>query len=368
METRLENKEDDDVGPGLVSSKDPFVSVVIPCRNEAGMIERCLQSVGQLEPPTGGMEIIVAEGMSEDGTREILARYEKDVNGQPHGFCGPFIRVIENPGKIVSTGLNAAIRAARGDIIVRMDAHTEFAPDYVRQCVAQMEKTGADNVGGPARTKPGTYIERAIAAAYHSPFSVGGARFHDIRYEGLVDTVTYGCWHKEVFERFGYFDEALVRNQDDEHNLRIVRGGGKVWQSPEIKSWYRPRGSLRGLFMQYMQYGYWKVPVIKKHQMPASFRQLVPGLCLLFLIASGVCSLFWVAGCVLFVGALLFYGTAVLAASVVTARRSHWNLLPLLPLVFPCYHFGYAYGFLCGIWDFALLRRTSKAKFKLLTR
>ena len=344
-----------------VPPESPFVSIVIPCRNEVGMIERCLNSVLQQEIPAGGVEILIAEGISEDGTREILARLEAEARG-------PVIRVIENPGKIVSTGLNAAIRAARGKIIVRMDAHTEFSPDYVQQCVSLIQKTGADNVGGPARTKPRTYLECAIAAAYHSPFSVGGARFHDIAYEGYVDTVTYGCWRKETFSQFGYFDEALVRNQDDEHNLRITRGGGKVWQSPEIKSWYRPRGSLRGLFTQYMQYGYWKVPVIKKHQLPASFRQLVPGWFFLFLISTGVCSLFWHGASVLFVVALVLYGTAVLGFSLVTASHSGWKLLPLLPLVFPCYHFGYAYGFLIGIWDFAVRRGKSHAKFNVLTR
>jgi glycosyltransferase involved in cell wall biosynthesis len=216
--------------------EQPRVSIVLPCRNEADMIERCLESVLRQEPPTGGMEIIIAEGMSEDGTRDIIARWKEASEGRRPQVNGVIIRVIENPGRIASMGLNAAIRAATGNIIIRMDAHTEFAPDYVRQCVAQMQTTGADNVGGPARTKPVTYIESAIAAAYHSPFSVGGARFHDLGYEGYVDTVTYGCWRPETFKRFGYFDEELVRNQDDEHNLRIIRGGGEIWQSPKIRS------------------------------------------------------------------------------------------------------------------------------------
>lgn len=201
------------------------------------------------------------------------------------------LRLISNPGRITPTGLNAAIRGAQGDIIIRMDAHTEYAADYVRQCVEVLETTGADNVGGPAQTKAETYMEKVVAAAYHSPFSVGGARFHNVNYEGWVDTVTYGCWRRETFERFGYFDEELVRNQDDEHNLRILRGGGKIYQSPKIQSWYRPRGSLTALFKQYMQYGYWKVRVIQKHKLPASWRHLVPGafvlsLGLLFLLAA----------------------------------------------------------------------------------
>jgi len=160
------------------------------------------------------------------------------------------IRVIANPKRIVSAGLNEAIRAAEGEIIVRMDAHTEYAPDYVINCVSALLKSGADNVGGPARTKAETWMERAIAAAYHSPFAVGGALFHNVEYEGYVDTVPYGCWWKSSFERYGLFDDELARNQDDEHNLRIIRGGGRIWQTPQIKSWYRQRGSLGALFRQ----------------------------------------------------------------------------------------------------------------------
>jgi len=339
--------------------REPLVSIVIPCRNEAGAIEACFRSVLAQEPPERGVEIIVADGMSEDGTRDLLEKMASDRGGT--------VRIIDNPGRIVSSGLNAAIRAAKGDIVVRMDAHTEFATDYVRTCVELLNSTGADNVGGPARTKPKTYLEQAIAAAYHSPFSVGGARFHNVAYEGLVDTVTYGCWRKKAFERFGYFDEDLARNQDDEHNLRITRGGGRVWQSPRIRSWYRPRGSLGALFRQYMQYGYWKVRVIQKHRLPASVRHLIPGAFLLFLAVTGFCSIMWHWARVSFLGTTGGYGLAVLAASVATARGK-WRLLPVLPLVFPCYHFGYALGFLRGIWDFTILRRGPSVKLASLTR
>jgi len=145
--------------------REPLVSIVIPCRNEAGAIEACFRSVLAQEPPERGVEIIVADGMSEDGTRDLLEKMASDRGGT--------VRIIDNPGRIVSSGLNAAIRAAKGDIVVRMDAHTEFATDYVRTCVELLNSTGADNVGGPARTKPKTYLEQAIAAAYHSPFRWG---------------------------------------------------------------------------------------------------------------------------------------------------------------------------------------------------
>ena len=337
----------------------PRISIIVPCLNEARHIGHCIESVLRQEEPEGGFEVIVADGLSGDGTRDMLsALAQRDSR----------LRVVDNPGKIASTALNVAIVEARGSIIVRVDAHTEYSQDYVKSCVSALESTGADNVGGAARTKATNYLQAAVSAAYHCPLVVGGARFHNVDYEGYVDTVVYGCWRRSAFERFGYFDEELIRNQDDEFNLRIIRNGGRIWQSAKIKSWYRPRTSLRALFKQYAQYGYWKVRVIQKHKLPGSVRHLVPGLFLLFLVLSGICSLFWHDAGVLFVGTVLLYGTAVLSASLATATRSSWKLLPLLPLVFPCYHFGYAYGFLCGIWDFVIMGGSPNTKFKLLTR
>ena len=260
-----------------------MISIVLACRNEEKHIAGCVRSIlGQARVPDE-MELIVADGMSDDRTREVLSEI---------AATDPRVRVVDNPGRIAATGLNAAIRAARGQIILRMDAHTEYAPDYVRRCVEVLEETGADNVGGPARTRATTYMQGAIAAAYNSPYSVGGARFHDVDYEGWLDTVTYGCWRREIFDRIGLFDEELVRNQDDEFNLRTVRAGGRIWQSPSIRSWYSPRGSLRALFAQYRQYGYWKVRVIQKHRLPASIRHLVPGAFVLALGGLGLAAPF----------------------------------------------------------------------------
>jgi glycosyltransferase involved in cell wall biosynthesis len=219
----------------------PKVSIILPCRNEAAHVDRCLSDILAQLFPADQFEVIVADGMSSDGTRDILDGWLKKVRSDGASVISaatqavcirPRLRMIDNPQRVVSTGVNTAIRAAQGETIVRIDAHTEYSPDYIQKCIEVLNQTGADNVGGPCRTKADKYLQRAIAAAYHSPFSVGGARFHDPEYEGYVDTVTYGCWRKETFEKFGYFDEELVRNQDDEHNLRIIRGGGKIWQSP----------------------------------------------------------------------------------------------------------------------------------------
>ena len=340
-------------------SCNPLVSIVLPCRNEQGHIQACLQSALDQDPPEGGLEIIVADGMSTDGTREYLKQM-----AQQH----PQLRVLDNPGRIVSTGLNTAIRAARGEVIIRMDAHSIYAPDYVRQCLAVRRETRADNVGGPMRTTASTWMERAIRAVFHSAFAVGGARSHQADYEGYVDTVIYGCWNKSVFEQIGYFDEELVRNQDDEHNLRLTRAGGKIYQSTRIRSWYHVRGSLTALFRQYMQYGYWKALVIRKHRMPASFRHLVPGAFVGGLGLLAALGLFWSPAWWGAAGLAVVYSAAALAISLTAAARTQWALLPVLPVVVWCFHFGYGYGFLRGILDLVLLHNAPDAQFVQLTR
>lgn len=322
------------------------VSVIVACRDEVRHIRAFLDSL--LSQSTDGIDVefLIADGMSTDGTRTILTEYAS---------ASPALRLIDNPGLIVSTGLNAAIREARGQIIIRMDAHTEFDPGYIQACVRLLKETQAANVGGPARTKAEGLKARAIAAAYHSPFSTGGAKFHDPDYEGPVDTVTYGCWRKETLDRVGYFDEDLVRNQDDELNLRIIRSGGIIWQSPQIVSWYRPRGELRKLFRQYFQYGYWKIAVIRKHRMPASWRNLVPGLFVVSLLASvilflaGILAGYSVLAALPLASIVTAYVLSLTCFSVHTARKAEWKILPLLPLTFAVYHVSYGLGFLTGL-------------------
>jgi len=337
----------------------PIVSIIIPCRNEESHIEACLRSILAQELPSGDFEIVVADGMSNDGTRETLSRLKEEDSR---------LRVIENPGCIVSSGLNAAIRVAQGEIIIRMDAHTDYAPDYVRQCVSVLEASGADNVGGPWIAKGEGLLGRAIAAAFQSPFGAGGARGHDCRHEGNVDTVYLGCWPRTVFDRVGLFDEELVRNQDDEFNLRLTLTGGRIWQSPRIKSWYSPRESLKALFRQYFQYGYWKVRVILKHKMPASLRHLAPGGFVLLFTILPLASLWWSPAAWGWLALTGTYCVGNLAASFLTASRLEWKLLPLLPLVFACYHFAYGYGFLRGVLNFAILHRRPDRTCSALTR
>jgi succinoglycan biosynthesis protein ExoA len=332
------------------------VSVIIPCRNEVRDIRACLDSLFHQELDGIEMEVLVTDGMSDDGTLEILREFERRFAS---------LRILDNPGRIVSTGVNRAIREAAGEIIIRMDAHSVYAPDYVRTCVKVLQETNADNVGGPALTRAEGYWARAIAHAFHTRFASGGAKFHDPLYEGRVDTVPYGCWRKATLERLGPLDETLVRSQDDELNVRLVESGGRIWQSPRIVSWYRPRTRLAGLFGQYFQYGYWKVAVIQKHRRLVAWRNLVPSLCLLVgtALLCGAAgaglegSLRWrnafaASWCML----AALYALASLSFAFAVASRKGWSLLPGLPVVFATYHFSYALGFLLalvyrpGVW------------------
>jgi glycosyltransferase involved in cell wall biosynthesis len=311
------------------------------------------------EQPAGGFEVIVADGMSNDGTRNILLKLaEQD----------PRLRIIDNPDLIVSTGLNAAIRGARGRVIARMDAHTQYAPDYVRRCVEVLEETGADNVGGPWVAQGSGKIGAAIAAAFQSPFATGGGRAHDLHYSGPVDTVYLGCWHRALFDRIGLFDEELVRNQDDEFNLRLVRSGGKVWQSVKIKSIYAPRESLRQLFTQYAQYGYWKARILHKYRLPASVRHLVPASFVLALLSLPALSLLWTTAIWLWMALLGFYAIVNIALSALTAGSKGWNLFFVLPAVFATFHLAYGWGFLRGFTDFIIFKRKPAPSYGTLTR
>ena len=333
----------------MQSSENIGVSVIVACRNERQHICNFLDSLCRQELGGANIEVLIADGMSEDCTRKVLELYRRTVLP---------LRVIDNTDKIVSAGLNAAIREARGAIIIRMDAHSEYAPDYIRRCLQVLNETNADNVGGPALTRADGYLGCAIALAFRSCFACGGAKFHDPEYEGYVDTVTYGCWRKSTLERIGLFDESLTRNQDDELNLRLISSGGKIWQSPKIVSWYRPRSSLADLFRQYFQYGFWKVSVIRKHGKPASWRHLIPAVCLL----TGVALLIGSAGATLsglawwraaFVTTCLglagLYIAIAAGASFLAARRDGWRFLPVLPIVFATYHLSYGFGFLLGL-------------------
>jgi GT2 family glycosyltransferase len=297
--------------------------------------------------------------MSDDGTRDKLMKLATE---------DARVHVVDNPACVTPAGMNTAIRQAKGRYIAIMGAHSAYAPDYLQRALEVLEQHDADNAGGALICVAKSRLQRAIAAAHHSPFSVGGARWHNIHYEGPADTVFGGVYRREVFERIGLFDEELARNQDDEFNLRLTRAGGKIWHSPSIKSWYTPRDSMGALFQQYRQYGYWKVRVIQKHKIPASPRHLVPGGFVLSLIFLSVGSLFSTTALGLLCALVGVYSFCNVTASLMAAARHGRVLALLLPWVFATYHFAYGLGFLHGLWDFVVLRRGPSRQFTTLSR
>jgi succinoglycan biosynthesis protein ExoA len=315
----------------------------MPVHNENRHIELCLQGVFN-QNYGKNLEVIIADGMSEDGTQEIINKYK-----QEH----PNLKLIDNPGKIVPSGMNAALRIAQGDIIIRVDGHTVIEPDYVQQCVEGLERTGADNVGGRMNAMGEGAFGEAVALSTSSPFGVGGGRFHYSDKEEWVDTVYMGAWRREVFEKIGLFDEELVRDQDDEFNYRLRENGGKILLSPKIKSQYIVRGTPGSLFKQYFQYGYWKVRVMQKHPGQMRVRQFVPPALVSSLIVSGVIALVHPVG-VWLLGAIAgLYILANLSASVYTCAKKGWRHMALLPVVYAILHVSYGTGFLVGLVRFA---------------
>ncbi len=328
-----------------VANASPYVSVLMPIRNEAAFIERGLKAVLRQDYPAERMEVIVADGMSTDGTREIVSGMA--VPGRPSP-----VQIVDNPGLIVPTGMNAALGKARGEIIIRVDGHCEIAPDYVLRCVEHLQSDGVDGVGGPVATLGETGLAQTIALAMSSRFGVGDSAFRTSSPRTmLVDTVPFPAYTREIIERAGMYDEELVRNQDDEYNYRIRELGGKILLASDVRSRYYSRSSLCSLWRQYFQYGYWKVRVLQKHPRQMRPRQFVPPAFVLALICSVLLALTTDLRS-LSVVVPLTYIIANLAASVWTAVRKGWRHLPLLPVVFGILHASYGLGFLVGLVRF----------------
>lgn len=339
----------------------PLVSIVVPCRNEIKFIGDFFENIDELTKPENGYEIILVDGMSDDGTRERILNYAQ---------LRPEIQIVENPQKFTPHGLNLGIKHSRGNIIIRMDIHTKYEKDYIIKSIEKLVQTNADNVGGPwkAFENKSSLITNAISASFSSPFAIGVAKNHNERFEGEVDSVYLGCWKKGTFQKFGLFDEDFIRNQDGEHNFRIRQSGGKVWQSPEIKSWYNPRKTLKELFLQYFQYGFWRVLTLKKYKKTATLRQLVPPL----FVASILILLFfqWVRiGNVLLLCEMGLYFLLNTIFSISTAiKKKRFGLIFILPVVFSTYHLSYGLGFVTGILNFLILNRSPLKVFSNITR
>jgi len=246
--------------------------------------------------------------------------------------------------------MNIGIRHAKGaDVILRVDGHTILAPDYIRRCVEYLHRTGADNVGGLMRPVGNTYVGRAIAMTMQSPLAVGNAKFRYAQEDQEVDTVYLGAFRREVFERVGLYDETLVRNQDYELNYRIRSQGGRVFLSPSIRSTYLVRDSLMSFARQYLDYGYWKAQMIRKHPRSIRPRQMAPPLLVLGLMVSGALAPLLRPSAYLLASLLISYLSLALIFAVTTAYRHGWRYLPILPITFATMHLSWGLGFLWGL-------------------
>lgn len=325
--------------------KIPFVSVVMPVRNEADFIERCLQAVIEQNYPPDSLEIIVADGLSDDATRAIIEKVKATT--------AVSIKIIDNPERIAPTGLNRAIAAAKGEIIVRVDGHCEIAADYVSNCVKHLSENKAEGVGGPIETIGASLTARAIAVAMSSGFGVGGSAFRTVSdREMYVDTVAFPGYKREIFEKTGMFNEELVRNQDDEFNYRLRKLGGRILLAPDVRSKYYSRGTLESLWRQYFQYGWWKVRVLQLHPKQMSLRQFVPFAFVLTILFFALLGIFSAVGKWALLAVLSLYFLANFAATVKAASRINYAGLPIVFLSHAVLHFSYGLGFFCGLFAF----------------
>jgi succinoglycan biosynthesis protein ExoA len=340
-----------DLGPsgseGDAGDSLPFVSVIMPVRNERNFIEASLSAVLRQDYPSELTEVIVADGMSTDGTRDVV---------KTHQIGCPNLRMIDNPGQIVPTGLNAALAQARGSIIVRVDGHCEIARDYLSRSVEHLSSNRADIVGGTLETIGDTPIARLIALAMSSRFGVGNSAFRTaLNQTIMVDTVAFPAYTRAILDRGGLFDEELVRNQDDEYSYRLRELGARILLAADIRAKYYCRASLRSLWRQYFQYGYWKVRVMQKRTGQMRLRQLAPPALVAALAVSLLLAPFSNVGgwALALVGGS--YVSATIAATALSSRswkgRSKGTLV-LLPVCFAILHLAYGSGFLVGLIRF----------------
>ena len=333
----------------------PAVTVIVPCRNEAPYIGPCLDSILAGEYPEERVEVLVVDGRSDDGTVEIVRRYAERSRA---------IRLVHNPEGIAPTALNRAIRQATGEVIVRMDAHVIYPREYLRLLVEALLETGADNVGGRIATLPAndTATARAIAVGVSHPLGVGNSYFRIGTAERRwVDTVPFGCYRREVFDRIGLFDEELVRNQDDEFNFRLVARGGRILLLPDVVSQYYARPTLRQTSRMFYQYGYFKPLVARKVGRVMTLRQLVPALFVLSVALGGALAVWLAPARVALVLLLAAYLSVVLLCSARAVPRHGLRCAAVLAFVFPLLHASYGIGFLHGLIDHVARGRRSAA-------
>jgi GT2 family glycosyltransferase len=323
------------------STVAPTVSVLIPCRNEARTIEGCLHNIYSFAPPAGGFEVIVIDGMSTDGTREALTRMRQRYPG---------LVVIDNPHRTVPHAMNLGIRQARGEYIVRADARCIHPASYLTDLLALSHETGADNVGGVLVPAAGDgYVQQSIATAYKSPIAMGGALRERSDFAGETDTVYGGCFRRSRLIEIGMYDEEMVRNQDDELSFRLRKMGGTIIQHGKIRVRYFPRSRYSQLFKQFLQYGYWKVTVIRKHPNQASFRHLLPALLVAGLALLAAAAPLHRYAFAAWAALATSYALAVGIEAFRLTVRDSVNYWPGTTIAIMVIHVGFGVGFLAGV-------------------
>ncbi len=324
----------------------PFVSVVVPIRNESDYISGCLNSILQNDWPPEFMEVLVVDGSSTDHTvAQVMTIAVQD----------PRVRLLQNPKQVQTSAMNIGIREAQGSIILRVDGHAEIEPDYIRRSATElMERPECWCVGGVVETVNDTKIGRIIAASTSCPVGVGNSQFRIGGAAGYADTVPFGGYWKWVFEKIGAYDEELARNEDDELNARVIENGGKIFLNPEIRSRYFSRSTLQKLWKQYYQYGVWRIRTIQKRG-SASFRYLIPMVFVLAVIMATGAAVVSPMLRPLSAGFGLLYLAGLLVGAVMVSRKTGLAGFLLSPLIFAILHFSYGIGSLFGILWFTVL-------------
>jgi succinoglycan biosynthesis protein ExoA len=323
----------------------PGVSIIIPCYNEQATIRLLLDAIAGQTFSLTEMEVIVADGRSSDQTRQVIAEFHQE-------YPGLSLVMVDNPKRSIPSALNIALSTAKGNIIIRLDAHSIPQNDYVARCVDALEQGLGDNVGGVWQIQasgPG-WLSRSIAAAAAHPLGVGDARYRYASQAGPVDTVPFGAFRRQLIDRVGAFDETLLTNEDYEFNVRVRQSGGRVWLDPEIRSVYFARSSLGSLARQYWRYGYWKARMLRRYPDTIRWRQALPPLFVVSLVGLLFLSLWFPTARLALVIEVLLYLAALLAASLqVVFRRKDLSLLLGVPLAVITMHFSWASGFLWSL-------------------
>ncbi|AUX40636.1 glycosyl transferase family 2 [Sorangium cellulosum] len=318
----------------------PRCSIIVPCYNEERYIEATLRGALGQRYPEDLLEILVVDGGSTDRTREIVARVAAEH---------PRVTLLHNPARIQAAAMNLGIRRSRGEVIVRMDAHADYAPDYVAASVAVLRRTSALNAGGAARPRHQGGFQRALCAALSSPLGVGGSAYRDPSREGFVESVWGGAFRREAFEIAGLYDPAAITNEDAELNQRIIEAGGAVYLSREIVAHYYPRASLGALARQYFAYGAGRARTLLRRRKLLSLRPIVPFCMVTAFALLALAAALLPAARPLLAAASLAYAALVIAESLRLAQRAPSRDFALLCAIFPAMHAAHGLGFWAGL-------------------